>query len=248
MTDLVAAEFLKLRTTRTFWTIAGLSVLFVVVTTVAELASDLPDDEAGFSSLIAIAGIPALFMLILGAVSSAGEYRHGTITATFLVAPDRTRVLLAKSLAHGLAGIALAILSLLVILAIALPWLNGDGESLGSLGVGGSELLGDSAVQIAYVALTAMLAVGIGALLTNQVAALAVVPVILIVIDPLLTLLVDGYGKYSISGIWASLGGESGDDAGFDILSPLPAGLLYFGYVAAITAVTAAIDQRRDVS
>jgi len=248
VTDLIAAEFLKLRSTRTFWVLTGLSVALVILTTVAQMASDAPSNEDEVRSLLAGTGIGALFMLILGVVSSAGEYRHGTITGTFLVAPDRRRVLVAKSLAHGLTGVALAVLGLLVILAIALPWLNADGESLGSLGAGGSDLLEVLAEQTAYVALTAMLAVGIGALLTNQVAALVVLPVVLFLVDPLLTMLIDGYGKYSISGIWGSLGGESGEDTGFDILEPLPAGLLYCGYVAAITAVTMAVDRRRDVS
>lgn len=248
MTNLIAAEFLKLRSTRTFWIVAGLSTALLILTTVAQLVTDAPSDETEMRSLLAGAGIAGLFMLILGVVSSAGEYRHGTITGTFLLAPDRGRVLVAKSLAHGLTGAVLTVLGLAIILALALPWLNGDGESLGSLGIGGSDLLDVLAEQGAYVVLTAMLAVGIGALLTNQVAALAVVPAILIVIDPVLTLLVEGYGKYSLSGIWGSLGGEDSDDTGFDILEPFPAALLYFGYVAAITAVTVALDRRRDVS
>ena len=249
MTNLLAAEILKLRSTRTFWTVAGITLALVVVTTIADLASGgAPENADDFGAFIAVAGIAGLSMLILGVVGSAGEYRHGTITSTLLVAPDRVRVLVAKSLAHGMAGIALAIVSLLLMLAITLPWLNGDGESLGSIGVGASELMGDSAEQFAYVALTAMLGVALGALLTNQVAALVVVPAILIVVDPLLTVLVDAYGRFSLSGIWASVGGESGEDAGFEIFSPLAGSLIYLGYVAALTAATAIVDRHRDVS
>lgn len=249
MTNLLAGELLKLRSTRTFWTVAAITLVLVAVTTIADLASGgAPENPDDFGDFIAVAGIAGLSMLILGVVSSAGEYRHGTITSTLLVAPDRTRILVAKSLAHALAGIGLAIVSLLLMLAITLPWLNGDGESLGSIGVGASELLGDSAEQLAYVALTAMLAVALGALLTNQVAALVVVPAILIVVDPLLTALVDEYGKFSLSGIWASVGGETSDDAGFEIFSPLAGTFIYLGYVAALTAATAAVDRHRDVA
>jgi ABC-2 type transport system permease protein len=248
VTKLIAAEILKLRTTRTFWVLVGISLALVALSCIAQMASDAPDDGEEFRALIATAGTAGLLALILGVVSSAGEYRHGTITSTFLVAPDRARVLIAKTLAGGLAGLVLALLSLLLVLAIAMPWLGADSESLGSIGVGTSELLGAAAEATAYVVLTAMIAVAIGALLTNQVAALAVVPLLLILVDPLLTLLTEGYAKFSLSGIWASLGGETSEDTGFAVFDPLAAGLIYLGYVAVLVAVTAAIDRRRDVA
>lgn len=248
MRDLSAAEFLKLHTTRSFWVLIGFALGFVALTTVAQLASNVPTDEDGARSLLGAVGLTGFFMLILGAVNSAGEYRHGTITSTFLVEPDRRRVLLAKSLAHAATGLLVALVSALTILAITLPWLSSDGESLRSLGVSGSELVGLLSTLAVYVVLTAMLGVALGALLTNQVAALAVVPVILLVVDPILTTLIDGYGKFSLGGIWASLTAGSSDDSGFEIFSEVPAALLYFAYVAAITAITAAIGQRRDVA
>jgi ABC-2 type transport system permease protein len=248
MTALIASEFLKLRTTRSFWVLIGFTLGLVVLTTITQLATDLPADEDGARSLLSNVSIAGFFMLILGVVNSAGEYRHGTITSTFLVAPERRRVLVAKSLAHGLTGVLIALVSALLVLAIALPWLSSDGESLSSLGVSGREVAGLLATMTVYVALTAMLGVGVGALLTNQVAALVVVPVILFVVDPSLTALIDGYGKFSLSGIWASLTGGSSDDAGYEIFSAVPAGLLYLAYVAGITAITALIAERRDVA
>ncbi len=248
MSDLVAAEFLKLRTTRTFWSLTVSALALTVLFTVTELATETAATEDDARSLLSTIGIGGLLMLVLGIVSSAGEYRHGTITPTFLVAPDRRRVLCAKLLAIALTGILVTIASALLLLAIALPWLSADGESLGSLGVSGAELAGIVARSTAYVAISAMLGVALGALLTNQVAAIAVVPVFLIVVDPVLSLLIDGYDTYSLGGLWAALGGESSEDAGFKVLDPVPAALLYFGYAAAIAAVTAAIAQRRDVS
>lgn len=248
MTNLIAAEFLKLRTTRTFWVLTLLALAFAVLTTVVQLATDTIASENDARSLLSNIGVGGLLMLLLGVISSAGEYRHGTITSTFLVAPDRRRVVLAKSLAAGIAGLVVAIASTLVVLAITLPWLSADGDSLGKLGVSGSELAGIVGAACAYVAISAMLGVGIGALLTNQVAAIAVVPAILIVVDPILSLLIDGYETFSLGGIWDALGSQSSQDAGFDLLAPGIAALVYLGYVAAITAVTAAVAQRRDVS
>jgi hypothetical protein len=181
-------------------------------------------------------------------VSSAGEYRHGTITSTFLVAPDRRRVVAAKFLAIGLMGVGVTIASALLVLAITVPWLSADGQSLGSLGISGSDLAGICGEVGAFTAISAMLGVGIGALLTNQIAAIVVVPVLVFVVDPMISLLIDGYDTYSIGGLWSSLGGESSEDAGYKLLEPAPAALLYFAYVAALTAVTAVISQHRDVS
>lgn len=248
MIDLIAAEFLKLRTARSFWSLALLAVALTALFTVADLATETVATEDDARSLLSTFGIGALLTLLLGIVSSAGEYRHGTITSTFLASPDRRRVLLAKLLAGGLGGVIVAGVSALLMLAIALPWLSADGESLGSLGVSGAELAGIGARTTAYIAISAMLGVGLGALLTNQLAAIVVVPVMLIVVDPILSLLIDGYDTYSLGGLWSALGGESSGDAGYKLLDPLPAAITYFGYAAVIAVLAAAISQRRDVS
>jgi ABC-2 type transport system permease protein len=248
MIDLVAAELLKLRTTRTFWLLAGGALAVTAMFTVASLASDSPSSEDDARSLITTIGIGGLLMLLLGIISSAGEYRHGTITSTFLVAPDRTRVLLGKLMAITIAALLVATLSTVVLLAIALPWLSADGNSLGSHGVGAVDVAGILASSTAYIAISALLGVALGALLTNQIGAIAVVPVLLIVVDPLLSLLVNGYDTYSLGGLWAALGDESSEDAGFEVLAPATAAVVYLGYTAAVATVAAVIGQRRDVS
>jgi ABC-2 type transport system permease protein len=248
MIDLVAAELLKLRTTRTFWVLAGVAVAVTALFTVASLASDSPSSEDDARSLVTTIGIGGLLMLLLGIVSSAGEYRHGTITSTFLVAPDRTRVLLAKLAAITIAALLVAALSTVVLLAIALPWLSADGNSLGSHGVGAVDVAGIVASSSAYIVISALLGVALGALLTNQIGAIAVVPVVLIVVDPLLSLLVDSYDTYSLGGLWAALGDESSEDAGFELLAPATAAVVYLGYTGVVAAIAAVIGQRRDVS
>jgi ABC-2 type transport system permease protein len=248
MSDLIAAEFLKLRTTRSFWFVAVLALALTVLFTVAQLAFETISTEDDARSLLSNVGVVGLLMLVLGVVSSAGEYRHGTITSTFLVAPDRRRVLFAKSLAHGLMGITVAVASAALILAISVPWLSADGDSLGSLGISASELAGIFAGAAAYAAISAMLGVGVGALLTNQVAAIVTILIVLFVVDPTLAALIDGYGKFSLSGVSAALTGGDSDDAGFDVFAPAIAGLLYLAYAAAITGITAAVAQQRDVS
>jgi ABC-2 type transport system permease protein len=193
-------------------------------------------------------GVPGFFMLILGVVGAAGEYRHGTITSTFLVAPDRRRVLVAKAAAYALGGLGIGLLSASIVLAISGPWLSGQGHSLASLRLGTGELVELVGGVLAYTAISGMLGVGVGALVTNQVTAVVAVFVLLLVIDPVVAALAHAYGKFSLQGLGAKLSGSTGDDVGFELFPLGVAALVYLGYAVAVLAVTAAIATRRDVT
>ena len=88
MIRVVSSELLKLRTTRTFYGLAGAALGLVMLAVVLVLAlTDSAFDEDDVRSLLSSAGGAGLMMLILGVVFSAGEYRHGTIAWTLLVTP-----------------------------------------------------------------------------------------------------------------------------------------------------------------
>ena len=246
-TDLIAAEFLKMRTTRTFWWVSALAIGLAVLLTIVTLATSTTETEGDARALVANMGIPALFVIILGVVGAAGEYRHGTITSTFLVAPDRRRVLVAKGLAYAIGGLAVGIVSAALVIGISAPWLSAQGHSLASLGLGAGELVVLVGGALAYLAISGLLGVAVGALVTNQVTALVGVFVLLLVIDPVVAALAHPYGKFSIQGLGTKLSGASSDDAGFDLFPLGVAALVYLGYAVALLGATAAIANRRDV-
>ena len=62
--------------------------------------------------------------VLLGITMSAGEFRNNTATPTFLITPDRRRVMTAKVLAGGILGVVLAAVSAVLTVAIATPWLQ----------------------------------------------------------------------------------------------------------------------------
>jgi hypothetical protein len=66
------------------------------------------------------------------------EYRHGTITQTFLVTPVRERVIGAKVVAAALVGAALVLPALILMLVIAEIWVGDrihfDGHDIGLVG------------------------------------------------------------------------------------------------------------------
>jgi ABC-2 type transport system permease protein len=247
MIDLIAAEFLKMRTTRTFWWVALVAVGLAVLATVVTLATGTTSGEQEARSLLSNMGIPGLFVIVLGVVGAAGEYRHGTITSTFLVAPNRRRVLVAKAFAYAIGGLAVGAASAALTLAISVPWLSGQGHSVGSSGLGVGDLAEIAGGTLAYMAISGMLGVAVGALLTNQVTAVVGVFVVLFVVDPVVAALAPGYGRFSLQGLGMKLSGGTGANAGYDLFGLGPAALVYLGYAVGLLAITAGIANRRDV-
>ena len=75
---------------------------------------DRPGPSAGLStydglSTIATGGVwELLFTAVLGVTISSGEFRHQTMTATYLATSDRNRVLASKTAAAAVAGLPFA--------------------------------------------------------------------------------------------------------------------------------------------
>jgi ABC-2 type transport system permease protein len=237
-----------MRTTRTFWWVTALGLALTVLIVVVTLATSTIASEEDARGVLANIGVPGLFMIILGVVGAAGEYRHGTITSTFLVAPDRRRVLIAKALAYALGGLAVGIVSAALVLVISAPWLSAQGHPLGSLGLDGGALGLLVAGALAYMAVSGMLGVAVGALATNQVTAVVIVFLVLFLIDPVVASLSHTYGRFSLEGLGAKLSGGSGQDVGYELLPLGVAALVYLGYAVVLLAATAGVVTRRDVA
>jgi ABC-2 type transport system permease protein len=177
MTRLIRAELLKLRTTRTARVLLALAAVgsAALVTLVLVLAGRPGQPALGDDALRQLVLVPegplTLAGLVLGVLGMAGEYRHGTATPTFLVTPARARVVAAKLVAAGLAGLTMALVATAVGLAVGLPGLAAKGVEASVADAGlGARVAGLAAA----VALSAVLGTGLGALLRNQVAAVIV--------------------------------------------------------------------------
>jgi ABC-2 type transport system permease protein len=241
----VSSELLKLRTTRTFYALGGAAIALVMLAVVLILAlTDDPFDESDVRSLLSSAGGAGLMMLILGSVFSAGEYRHGTIAWTLLVTPQRLRVAAGQALACALGGAAISFVAAALTAVVALPWLGAkDADMLAS-----GDVLGIFAGGILYGALAGAFGAGLGALLRNQVFAVVLVLVFLFVLDPTLIALVDGYDKFSPTGLQTSITGGAEEDFGGDDLLPFAvATLVWVGYTAVLVGAAALLTSRRDI-
>ncbi len=131
MKSLLSAEFLKIRTTRTASALLGAIVVITALSIVATVARGVPgnvslESDEGIRAVLHVAGSGALFVLILGVIVTAGEYRQKTSVDTYLTTPKRSRVLVAKLAASMCAGVLFG-----AVVYAAL--FGGLGASIGSL-------------------------------------------------------------------------------------------------------------------
>jgi ABC-type transport system involved in multi-copper enzyme maturation permease subunit len=245
VTRLVTAELLKLRTTRTFWALAAATFALILLIVVLSLILDdeLVADEDTVRSLLGTGGLAGLFMLVLGAVVGAGEYRHGTIASTLLVTPNRLRAVAAQTLACALGGLVVGLVATVLVALIALPVLSAKDATLPDTGEIVRTMLG----SVLYSGLAAALGVALGAALRNQVAAIVTLLLFIFVADPAITALAEDYAPFSLSGLSAAMTGSTEEEAGMDLLPLGVAALVWAGYTAVLVGLAAFLTARRDI-
>jgi ABC-2 type transport system permease protein len=168
---LIGNELDKLRTVRSTWMLLIIQQA-VIVAGISGLGLDVdPGADHAARRLVAHAGLAsAILTLVLGITAVAGEYRHKSITETYLATPRRSRVILAKLVAYGLAGALLGAISAGTGLITAGAWLAGKG---GSLELADPDVWRTAVGIIAYNALFAAIGVSVGALIRNLTGAVA---------------------------------------------------------------------------
>jgi ABC-2 type transport system permease protein len=247
MNDLIRAELLKLRTLRMFWWSVAASLAFVPVS-IAQTMFGNPgsvsvDSSEGVRHAISAASSGAGLVLLIGIVAMAGEFRHNTVTSTFLITPDRKRVVGAKLAALGIVGVGVAVLASFLTLAIALPW-------LASRNVVVTSHVTDIAVTllggIASTAIYGMVGVGFGALVTNQTLAITLALGWSLLIESLLVGFAPGVGRWLPGGAAGALSSIPTPHSG---LLPMWAGaFLFAGYGLAFAAAGTRLVLRRDIA
>jgi ABC-type transport system involved in multi-copper enzyme maturation permease subunit len=248
VTNLVGAEWLKLRSVRSFWGYLAAATVFAGIGTAGTVGSARAADRAAGSFIPDLAGLAtlsALIALVLGIVVVTGEFRHGTITPTFLATPHRERVLGAKLVFALLGAVALVVLALVVIAAVAVPWLLVLGDSITlDAEVGkqaGRALLG--------ALLYAGLGVAVGSAVHGQVAALIGTLIWIFVVETLVSALLGVLDLDEVSGYLpnAAISVVLGD-ASAELLSFWPSVLVALGWIAAVGAFGLVRTMRRDVT
>jgi len=183
----LAAERIKLSTTRSpSWTVvavAGLSLgLAMIQGSVAYGAAPLPPEKPAIG--VAVFGVPVL--MVLAAITVTGEYRSGTIRTTFMATPNRSLVLIAKAVVTAaLSGVltALMVIGEVLVSRVAAPPLVGVESHLSLAAAEAWRAVGAIAI---FGVLTAVLGVGVGALLRHSAGAVAALLMWPLVAEPIL--------------------------------------------------------------
>jgi len=253
VTSLVHAELIKLRSTRLArWlllTALALVVLLVLVTVPAG------DDTSGGLSLrdsdllarvVGVATVAGeVVVLVLGILTFTQEFRFGTATATFLVAPDRRRVLIAKALALAVAGLLFSAATITLDLVLSALIINARGGAV----IWSGELVAVLAAAVAVMALYGPIGVAIGALVRNQIAAVAGALVWLLAVEGFLVTLLPAIGRWMPGGATAGLLQEGRAATTHGALLPAWAGgLVLLGYATVIGLLAATLTLRRDLT
>jgi ABC-2 type transport system permease protein len=242
VTGVIAAELLKLRTARSNVVLAiagtGLAILISLLTV-------LFDGTPTADVLISDAQFCVLFTLILGAMSIAGEMRHGSIAPSLLVTPSRARLLIGKLAAIVIVSAVIGALAFggsLVAGALLLPGQGFD------LGLSTGEVIKDTVSGAAVAALYGVMGLGVGALIRNQTGAIIVLLITLFFVDPLAGSLISDYDPYSLGAVLSSATGAPGQGPANDPLAQGTALALQLGYSALLFAVGLVTFNRVDIT
>lgn len=265
------SETTKQFSTAMWWILA--IVLFVYVAFTASalgfvLSASATGSLPGEGPQIPADGLPAMlystatsvgyvFPVLIGTLIVTAEFRHKTLTPTFLATPRRGTVLAAKLAVGVLVGVLYAIIGIVGSVAPSAAFLAGFGLETGFSSSDTWALMGR--MVIAFV-LWVLVGIGVGAVVRNQVGAIVGVLVFTQFLEPIGRLaasFVDG-----LSDVINYLPGAAGDAlVGASIFSSAAApgaassglewwagGLVLLGYAVLFGVLGYVFSWRRDVS
>ncbi|MGH8826531.1 MAG: hypothetical protein ACRDVZ_02810 [Jiangellaceae bacterium] len=252
MTALMHAEFVKLRSLRLSWGLAGLVLalalaMSAVVSTISGTGEFPPLAADDLRELIVISGELTLGVVFaLAVLGSAGEYRHATITGSLLVTPRRGRVVTAKLIAFGLVGAALALIAVAGAYAATAITVSVKDLPVDLVTV-------DSAVGAAgfltAATLVGMIGTGLGLLLRSQTVAIAGAMMWWFVVEGALPVLT---GRPGLADSLPVSAASSLVHAGTPVTAsdqpPWAAGLVLASYAVVIAVLGSAATRSRNIS
>ncbi len=195
----VRAELLKFFTTRLWWGMAlgvflsgaAFALLFGILLTSDQAgtggANGIPGGDAvQVANSVYTGGLSVgyLLMLTIGVIQIGSEYRHKTITATFLAVPRRGTAMLAKVVALLAIGVGYGVVSLVGSVGVGALTLRLRGEAA----FPSDQVLRTIVLSLLVLGLWALIGLGVGILIPNQVAALLIGVGVAWIVEPLIGL------------------------------------------------------------
>lgn len=196
MTGAIRSEFRKYFSTRMWWGMA-IAVLVVSAAFAALFGFLMTMDQSGMppeqqftgspeevANSVYTAGLSVAYLLTLsvGVMQIGSEYRHKTITSTFLAVPQRAKVMGAKVISLLVIGAMYGVISLIGSVSVGAAVLSARGAEV----FPGTEVARTLALSLLVLGLWALIGLGAGILIPNQVAALLIAVGVAWIVEPLL--------------------------------------------------------------
>lgn len=200
MISAIRAELAKQTTTRMWWVMVLMLFAYVAFTSgvlafvLAAAATGRLEDTAtpalppdGLAKLLYSTGtaVGYVFPLMIGSLMVTSEFRHQTLTPTFLATPRRGRVLVAKVVVGAALGIVYGLVS---VLASVLPSAGVLAAMDLSTELDSSGIWAMVARMVLANVLWVVIGIGVGTLVRSQVAAIAGVIVFTQFVEPVVRL------------------------------------------------------------
>ena len=249
MTGLLRSEWTKVVTVRATYGLAGGCLLYVALSVVALVfASGQPGvptlaDPDTVRTVYASAGAASSLVLCIGILGMTTEYRHQTVTPTFLVTPRRSRVLVAKLVVHAVVGLLVAVACVALTLALAAGTLALRDHATIPL----RTIAAVQAGALLGYAIYAAVGVCVGALIRNQVAAIVGALLWTVLAEGLTVSLLPEVGRWLPGGALQGVL-QSTPQRGGSYLPVWAAALLLVAYGALFALLAARTTLRRDVT
>ncbi len=262
MTAIVRSEWIKIRTTMiplvmTLIAVAVNALLLLVIFLSHGGGNDggaafvspgytVPHTTQQLRNLVGSGFQGYILALLLGVLVITVEFRHKTVTTSFLVTPRRPAFVAGKLIIAALLGIGLAVVMLVTSVV-------GGGITLAARGGSFSDMLRQvpsvAPGLILVFALFALLGVGVGSVLTNQVAALIVTLGWFIILEGILVSLVHAAERWVPTGAATAASNLTrGRGADFGLFTWWQGTLLMLFYGLAFATLGSLILTRRDIT
>lgn len=239
---LLRAELLKLRTVRTTWSMLGIGLLVEALFAGLYVGLVSLNDVGPIRDVQTGTGLLMVMLLVLGVLAITTEFRHGTASTTFLAAPRRYPVLVAKLGAVLAMGLIAGLAYVAVNAGLALPLFESREGSLPP----SSDIVSVYAGVVVSFALLCAFGLGVGAIVRNQVGAIIAAIAFFFILSPLPELLPGSIGDYFPAQAVGSLHGSP--EATEEGLSQVMGGLVLAAWSAGLVLIGTLLIGRRDLN
>lgn len=274
LTAATRAETTKLFSTSIWWILAIVLFAYVAFTAGAlafvfsmsatgslpgatSSAPPLPEEMLPPTLYSTATAVGYVFPLLVGTLMVTAEFRHKTLTPTFLATPRRGRVLVAKLAVGVVLGALLGVVGVLASVGVSAAILSGFGLDTQ---LTSSDIWAMLGRMLLASVLWALIGIGVGALVRNQVGAIVGVLVFTQFLEPIgrtAAAFVDGLseatrflpGAASDALVGASVYTVAATGAASaDALEWWAGGLVLLGYAVVFVVLGHLVSWRRDVS